>query len=273
MQTPTYRLADYLTRGQAFFVGWTRRVHAQDPVLHCHDFCECFWIQRGSCVHRIADTEERLTAGALRFVRAPHVHGFVDGTADLELVNIALPTAAVAGWAAQYPDLRGRYFWSDSAVPEGVQLGLERVALLSEQALMLSLQTGQLMALHRFLLELLCDLTAGQEGEVIPVWLRHGLHALTEPEVFAGGVAAFARACHRSQAHVSRSCKRYLGKTASELVNAVRLDYAARRLRLTEDGVLQIILDSGVVNPSHFYKLFRARFGLTPRQYRSARWT
>jgi len=48
---------------------------------------------------------------------------------------------------------------------------------------------------------------------------------------------------------------------------------AARRLRLTEDGILDIILDCGIVNPSHFYKLFKKRFGMTPRHYRSARWT
>lgn len=43
---------------------------------------------------------------------------------------------------------------------------------------------------------------------------------------------------------------------------------AARQLRMTDHDILNIMYDCGLSNPSHFYKLFKARYGETPRKYR-----
>ncbi|MEI6082685.1 MAG: helix-turn-helix transcriptional regulator [Verrucomicrobiota bacterium] len=72
----------------------------------------------------------------------------------------------------------------------------------------------------------------------------------------------------RSAEHVARVTRDLLHETPSDLVNRVRLQYAARQLALSDAKIMDIALDCGLTNLSHFYRLFRHQFGSTPQAYR-----
>ena len=88
------------------------------------------------------------------------------------------------------------------------------------------------------------------------------------PEHLAGGTQAFAKLAGRSPEHVNRILRQALGKTTTDVVNEIRLDYAARQLRMSDQKITEIALDCGLGNLGHFYSLFQKRFRLTPRKYR-----
>ena len=46
------------------------------------------------------------------------------------------------------------------------------------------------------------------------------------------------------------------------------MQYAATALGSSDRSISDIALDCGIENMSHFYKLFRAHYGVTPRAYR-----
>ena len=48
----------------------------------------------------------------------------------------------------------------------------------------------------------------------------------------------------------------------------LRMDAAKRLLRETKRSVVEIALDVGYANPSHFAQLFRRETGLAPSDYR-----
>ena len=52
-------------------------------------------------------------------------------------------------------------------------------------------------------------------------------------------------------------------------VNDVRMEVAARELRTSTKKIIEICFDCGLQNLAHFYKLFRQKFGTTPRLYRA----
>ena len=56
--------------------------------------------------------------------------------------------------------------------------------------------------------------------------------------------------------------------TPTAYVNNIRMTYAMRQLEMGSHEIIQIALDCGITNLSHFYSLFRARTGMTPRAYR-----
>ena len=64
--------------------------------------------------------------------------------------------------------------------------------------------------------------------------------------------------------------KKMTGTTFAAYLNERRLATAAELLRTTDDTVLTIAGQVGFDNLSNFNSQFKARFGMTPRQYRAA---
>jgi transcriptional regulator GlxA family with amidase domain len=93
-----------------------------------------------------------------------------------------------------------------------------------------------------------------------------------DPRWLPGGVPALARLVGRGVDHLNRVVRAGQGRTATELVTAMRLDWAASALRMGDRPIADIAADVGLANLGHFYRCFRARFGATPRRYRLAAW-
>lgn len=64
------------------------------------------------------------------------------------------------------------------------------------------------------------------------------------------------------------ACKKHLQKTPSQVVNDIRLDYAALQLQNTGRKIVKICEDSGFDNLNHFYHLFKQRYNTSPNQFR-----
>jgi len=62
--------------------------------------------------------------------------------------------------------------------------------------------------------------------------------------------------------------KELFGSSYSKLINEMRLRTAASLLRDTSIPILEVCLSSGFQDLSHFHRLFRKRFAMTPLQYR-----
>ena len=73
-----------------------------------------------------------------------------------------------------------------------------------------------------------------------------------------------------SASHFMRWFKKMTGTTFAAYLNERRLATAAELLRTTDDTVLTIAGQVGFDNLSNFNRQFKARFGMTPRQYRAA---
>ena len=71
-----------------------------------------------------------------------------------------------------------------------------------------------------------------------------------------------------SQGYLSTIFKDLTGLSVFEYINQVRLDAAAQLLVETNLNTLTIMEKCGFINESHFYKLFKARYEVTPRTYR-----
>ena len=58
------------------------------------------------------------------------------------------------------------------------------------------------------------------------------------------------------------------GQRFTAFLNEYRLNAAAEALRTTEDTVLSISEQCGFDNLSYFYRAFKTRYLMTPREYR-----
>jgi AraC family cel operon transcriptional repressor len=64
--------------------------------------------------------------------------------------------------------------------------------------------------------------------------------------------------------------RKYMGQTPSGFVNAIRLERVAEALTSTDRPIFDIMLDVGFQNTSHFNKLFKDKYHMSPRKYRAS---
>ena len=81
-------------------------------------------------------------------------------------------------------------------------------------------------------------------------------------------VSLAAQAC-MSPYHFLREFKRVIGITPHQFILSLRLRNAAKRLRHSDEPVLQIAIESGFSDLSEFHRRFRRMLGVTPGEYRA----
>ncbi len=249
------------------------KMQGRYPVpIHSHDFAEVFWIESGSGVHLVNGKRLALEPGELFMVRPHDRHGFqAAGNESFTLVNVAFPTQTLRFLRERYFPGVEDCFWTRAELPFRTRLSKPQLAVLVAAAEHLASASNRRLAIERFLLDLLDDLSSHgipHTAGPLPEWLEKALQQIRRPEHFTVGPRELARLAGRCPEHVTRALKAHLGVTATETLNAVRLDYAALQLTMTSSKIVDIALECGFQNLGHFYRLFRERFGFSPRHYR-----
>ena len=75
--------------------------------------------------------------------------------------------------------------------------------------------------------------------------------------------------CSINPCHLSELFHKKLGLTLKQYINFLRVNYAKKQLRLTEDSVTTICYDSGFSSISSFNRNFLALVGTTPLNYKN----
>ena len=81
-------------------------------------------------------------------------------------------------------------------------------------------------------------------------------------------VADIAGFCGWSGSHFMRWFKQMTGSSFLSYVNERRLSAAAEILRRSDDKIVTVAENTGFENLSNFNRQFKARYGMTPREYR-----
>ncbi|MFI5356956.1 MAG: AraC family transcriptional regulator [Opitutales bacterium] len=264
-----FKLADFVGPGEAYHFARTELTDANAAHYHDHDFHEIFWATRGRGEHVRNGRTAPLPAGQLILVRPEDRHCVMgSAAAPLQIFNLAFPSRVWRAVRRRYFSREGDWFARPAAqrmwpIPARAQADLaywaERLAAPGRPQVALD---GFLMELPRLLRE------PAPGADLAPEWLLRARREIARPEQFAGGTPAFARLARRSPSHVARAAVRWLKETPTQIVNTARMDYSAQQLTETARPIVEIMLDCGFNNLSHFYALFRRRFGMSPRRYR-----
>jgi AraC family transcriptional regulator, transcriptional activator of pobA len=80
----------------------------------------------------------------------------------------------------------------------------------------------------------------------------------------------YARALHVSAGHLRAMCVRVTGAPPVRLIHECLIREAKRRLIGSSSSIGAIALDLGFEDAAYFSRLFHARSGMSPQQYRSS---
>jgi AraC family transcriptional regulator len=130
------------------------------------------------------------------------------------------------------------------------------------------------LALEGLTLELMSALVRRRGGSAHPgpppAWLRRVREALddrfAERELRIADLAAVAGV---DPAHLARRFRAHYGTTAGAYLREIRVQHAADALVRSSAPLAQVALDSGFADQSHFTRVFRTVYGVTPLHWRS----
>ncbi|MAX26342.1 MAG: hypothetical protein CMJ19_17760 [Phycisphaeraceae bacterium] len=273
---PILLFEDRKVQGEYFnltSVEWSRNTL---PPYHGHDYPEIFWLTHGQCEHRINKQAMTLTMGALVLMRPSDFHGlYAIRGRRFSFTNLAIEPKYWRKCIRRFVDPLRTLYDNKPSVPWMTQLSKPELDALMQDARHLAYQAHSLFNLERFLLNTWSRCVSGQstshDHSGAPDWLAEARVQIQEPEMFRMGVEAFVDLCGRSHEHVSRVCQKHYGMSPSQLVNQMRLAYAARSLRTSTRSVTEIAMDCGFEAPGRFYTIFRKAYGTTPLKYRNPR--
>jgi AraC family transcriptional regulator len=99
-------------------------------------------------------------------------------------------------------------------------------------------------------------------------WQIRALKRLSADDIAALSVASMAKVAGLTQHHFSRAFRSTFGLSPRDWILEIKLGAARERLLTSQDTVDQIALSLGYRSGSQLARIFRAREGISPQQFR-----
>ena len=250
-------------------------------ALHWQDSMELVFVKKGRGIVQAGLTTYTAQAGDI-YVFAPgvlHALRQLPGEA-MEYENIIFELELLGGaddlCAERYllPLQSGRMALQPRIIPGEAGYPQAAACLQEAEEANKVKNAGYELAIKGALLRFL-SILIGQHGTLLPADTTDTRRLKTVLQLIEAEYATplriedAAEACGCSQSHFMRWFKKMTGQGFTAYLNDHRLNLAAELLRITDATVLDIAGRVGFDNLSYFNRLFKRRYGMTPREYRS----
>ena len=248
---------------------------------HWHEEAEFTWIRSGSCVYHIdlcdypvgegdvillpprvlhsagSFPESRMVSESFVF----HMNFPGAGGSDLCSMKYLRP---FANREVQFPYV----FSSGHSVNPHLRDLMSRLSKLYEsqeegyELLMKSLFLELFYRIWPFRLQKTASVSSREQSEKLKLVLDYiDLH-LESPIA----ISTLAEICCFSESHFMRFFKTHVGMTCTEYINALRLERAWQLLQSGRYSVIDVAFSSGFHNLSYFYRVFKKKYHMTPKE-------
>jgi AraC family transcriptional regulator, dual regulator of chb operon len=267
-------LVDFVPEGKWFHFAYCTFPKPRSLTPHTHDFVEIFRSVEGTGIHHCNGQDMILKPGDVVFIAPDDAHYMrTIGNRKWTAANLAFSRGIMDDLAKRYPKAMKRMLERDrqgNPVIHSLSTAALEELRSYEQELQAAPQSR--LSLDRFLLNFLSLFEQRVPSEfrnpAMPDWLSYAVTEIQHPRHFHDGMRAFVELAGHCQAHVIRETRKWLGKTPGELIHETRLQHARSLLATSNSSLKAICDDCGFKSVSYFHHSFRARFKVTPRQYR-----
>lgn len=230
-------------------------------IYHSHDFYELVCFLRGDAVQTVNGEKLSFRENDVLILTPGDSHSFFSQSDDIEIISLSVKREEFEAFLLAFG-------------LEGIDLPecfvFPRVAKLTDMLIQ-----GQSveecdcrLLLSAILRAYLKNKSAGEEKNTIPKVLLFAAEEMKKAENLRSGISAFAALSNYSQSHLSRLVKKHFGMGLKEYVNDLRLRRAYDELVLTDEPCDIISESLGFSSYSHFYRIFKARYSLSPKEVR-----
>lgn len=250
-------------------------------TLHNHDdFYEITIVTDGSVGHHINDIDQILTFGTVIYLRPQDIHYLYDlNSTEFEYINLAFTSKTLTDLLLYVGSDFNLDYFNNAPLPPTIQLSSMDVSIIRrnvEQFSIIPIEDATHNRKKMLFRLIIADLfykyiqTTMEETLVQPLWLKDLLYEMNNPDNFSQGIPRLEELSGKSSSYICRTFKEYLQITPTEYINDQRLNYCANWLIHSDMEIIDIAMDAGFNNLSHFYHLFKEKYHVSPKQYRKA---
>lgn len=235
---------------------------------HLHKYLECIYVTEGSLMLGLGADWFKMQPGDLAVLFPDMIHQFqVDTGAPSQAVYV-LGAPAMAGSFAEI--LQKSYPHSPvirrQAVHPDIPFALHTLLASDQDPYFFDLRQAYFQVLLARALPV-CELHDKKELE-FPELAWQVVSYISEHFMEELSLTGMAHALCASPYALSRIFSGMLHTNFNQYLNEIRLDYASHLLRTTDRAITDIFMDSGFSSQTTFNRAFRAKYQLSPRDYR-----
>ena len=251
---------------------------------HSHRFSELALVIRGKGYHKYEDDERKINRGDVLYIPPGHRHGYLKGE-KLAVYNLLFREQEIPFFPGDLAAMEGYYTLchADSAIRQQVSgtegIKLDRDALEEIEKMMEELnrelyesrpgwQTGTLSLFYGIFIKLCRGISCGNSTDRL---IRSGEILAFLENNYSSDLSLNQLADHfaMSVSTFQRFFRENFGRSPMGYLRELRLKRAAIKLEEGEDSLAQIAQDCGFFDASHFGRLFKQYWGVTPGDYPS----
>lgn len=244
------------------------------PIIHKHDYWECFILLNGAALHNTATGTNHITKGHVSILHPENEHFIIpqdDKYVELtfSVTDHVFQTLCNSISAQLYNQICSHHDPIDFYLNENMY------AIIKQKAeLYLSLDPKRKAELSSIIKLLWLNILENvylehlQQNKNYPDWLNQFIIEIKKPENISLNITKIYKLSNFSHSHLTRLFKQYTGKTLISYFKEMKLTYACMLLSTTNQTTLSISGMVGYNSLSTFNKNFKEFYGITPTEFR-----
>ena len=243
------------------------------PEMHDHDYWEFFIILSGEVEHFTENTKQLLSRGMGCLIHPRDKHRFGNVSSNYQQMNICITDHQFKELLDVIDtELYGLIF----SVNHPIFYDIDNNTMHEIYKNIHAAQTtnNDNVKFSNFLKVIWLDIikmiyrNIAHLDSNYPEWLNVFLKDIELPENLVKPISELHELTFYSYRHLNRLFKEHTGETLHDHVMALKMNYGSMLLRTTDMGILEISSACGYDSLSHFIKMFKRHFKMTPKEYR-----
>lgn len=253
----------------------TQLISNEISYNHSHEYYEFFYIIEGNVQHTCNSTTEIVSANTLYLIRPKmDIHSFkcIPRFNYIKRDITVIPSAFIDVCNFLSPDIFSRIL--QMPFPFRKRIPTEQITFFENQlsrVIACRDRTEKIMISKALICSMISELfseTETSRDPTLPSWFSELLECFNSVEYLRDGLPAILQTTFYNRAHICKTFKKYMNMTMLEYLTQARLKYACYLLTSTNQPITEICFTLGFVSSSHFNKLFKEKYGITPLKYR-----
>lgn len=244
---------------------------------HYHDYWEFFLICNGSITHKTPEGSQRLQQNDGYLMHPENAHCFFSKSKDYQHLNIAITDNLFRQLTNLINSKLYEHIQEAKYPIKIVFSDKQRIRFLNDIKT-IQLNNNKDIDFMRSVIifmftDLLKDIFINLEYleckvNYYPDWLNDLFKILQNTENISVKISDVCRLTNFSRTYLAQQFKKYTGETLQDYMIKQKIAYAAGLLQTTDKLIINISSEVGYDSLSHFNRIFKRFYGLTPSEYR-----